>query len=71
MVNGSRAKTGRSQTVKALFGRSKILTAVAALDTAPMGVTSPWLPSGDICQKLLDEMRFGRELENKKESDSR
>ena len=28
-----------------------------------------WLPSGDICQKLLDEMRFGRELENKKESE--
>ena len=41
MVNGSRAKIGRDQTVKALFGRSKILTAVAALDTAPMGVTSP------------------------------
>ena len=40
MVNGSRAKTGRGQTVKALFGRSKILTAVAALDTAPMGVTT-------------------------------
>ena len=39
MVNGSRAKIRRGQAVKAIFRRSKILTPVAALDTAPMGVT--------------------------------
>ena len=38
---GSRAKIRRGQAVKAVFRRSKILTPVAALDTAPMGVTSP------------------------------
>ena len=37
----SRAKIRRGQAVKAVFRRSKILTPVAALDTAPMGVTSP------------------------------
>ena len=42
MVNGSRAKIRRGQAVKAIFRRSKILTPVAALDTAPMGVTPPW-----------------------------
>ena len=38
---GSRAKIRRGQAVKAVFQRSKILTPVAALDTAPMGVTPP------------------------------
>ena len=38
---GSRAKIRRGQAVKAVFRRSKILTPVAALDTAPMGVTPP------------------------------
>ena len=38
---GSRAKIWRGQVVKAVFRRSKILTPVAALDTAPMGVTPP------------------------------
>ena len=37
----SRAKIRRGQAVKAVFRRSKILTPVAALDTAPMGVTPP------------------------------
>ena len=41
MINGSRAKIHRGQVVKAIFKRSKILTPVAALDTVPMGVTSP------------------------------
>ena len=41
MVNGSRAKIRRGQAVKVIFRRSKILTPVAALDTAPMGVTPP------------------------------
>ena len=40
---GSRAKIRRGQAVKAVFRRSKILTPVAALDTAPMGVT-PLVP---------------------------
>ena len=31
------------QAVKAIFRRSKILTPVAALDTAPMGMTPPCL----------------------------
>jgi hypothetical protein len=39
IVNGSRIHRG--QAVKAIFRRSKILTPVAALDTAPMGVTAP------------------------------
>ena len=39
---GSRAKIRRGQAVKAIFRLSKILTPVAALDTAPMGVTPPW-----------------------------
>ena len=34
-------KICRGQAVKAIFRRSKILTVVAALDTAPMGVTPP------------------------------
>ena len=38
---GSRAKIRRGQAVKVVFRRSKILTPVAALDTAPMGVTPP------------------------------
>ena len=38
---GSRAKIQRGQAVKAVFRWSKILTPVAALDTAPMGVTTP------------------------------
>ena len=38
---GSRAKIRRGQAVKADLRRSKILTPVAALDTAPMGVTPP------------------------------
>ena len=42
---GSRAKIRRGQAVKAVFRRSKILTPVAALDTAPMGVTSPCIIS--------------------------
>ena len=41
MVNGSRAKICRGLAVKVIFRRSKILTPVAALDTAPMRVTSP------------------------------
>ena len=41
MVNGSRAKIRRGQAVKVIFRRSKILTPVATLDTAPMGVTPP------------------------------
>ena len=40
-VNGSRGKIRCGQVVKAIFQRSKILTPVAALYTAPMGVTSP------------------------------
>ena len=36
---GSRAKIRRGQVVKAIFRWSKILTPVAALDTAPMRVT--------------------------------
>ena len=40
-VNGSREKIRRGQAVKAIFRRSKILTPVAALYTAPMGVTPP------------------------------
>ena len=36
---GSRAKIRRGQAVKVIFRWSKILTPVAALDTAPMGVT--------------------------------
>ena len=39
---GSRAKIRRGQAVKAIFQRSKILTLVAALDTAPMRVIPPW-----------------------------
>ena len=42
IVNGSRGKIRRGQVVKAIFGWSKILTAVVAVDTAPMGVTPPW-----------------------------
>ena len=38
---GSRAKIQRGQAVKVVFRRSKILTPVAALDTAPIGVTPP------------------------------
>ena len=38
---GSRAKIRRGQAVKGVFRRSKILTPVAALDTAPMGVIPP------------------------------
>ena len=37
----SRAKIRRGQAVKAVFQRSKILTPVAALDTAPMGSDPP------------------------------
>ena len=40
---GSRAKIRRGQAVKVVFRWSKILTPVAALDTAPMGVTPPCL----------------------------
>ena len=38
---GSRAKIHCGQAVKAVFRQSKILTPVAALDTASMGVTPP------------------------------
>ena len=43
LIDGQRVKgkTGRGQAVKAIFGRSKILTAVTALDMVPMGVTPP------------------------------
>ena len=41
MVNGARAKIRCGQAVKAIFRWSKILTPVAALDTAHMGVTAP------------------------------
>ena len=45
MVKGSRAKIRHGQTVKAIFGQSKILTAVTALDTVPIGVTPLAVPS--------------------------
>ncbi|MCG8621097.1 MAG: hypothetical protein MJE68_03710, partial [Proteobacteria bacterium] len=50
MVNGSRAKIRRGQAVKAIYRRSKILTPVAALDTAPMGVTPPCPANEDVSQ---------------------
>ena len=45
LVNRSRAKIRCGQAVKAInfFNSQKILTAVAALDTAPMGVPPPLL----------------------------
>ena len=55
----SRAKTGRGQVVKAIYGRSKSLTVVAALDTAPMGVTPPpwWAAAGYGCTLMLSIQR--------------
>ena len=43
-VNGSRGQIGSGQAVKEHFRRSKILTPVVAVDTAPMRVTPPLEP---------------------------
>ena len=61
LLQDSLSKTGCGQTVKALFGQSKILTAVAALDTVPMGVTPLALQTVRNCSCSSEERERNRE----------
>lgn len=58
----SRAKIRWSQVVKAILKRSKILTTVTALDTAPMGVPPPLALRHRIPQEVDNSSIYGADL---------